>query len=665
VTARRAAASPAALQALQLRLAEAEQTLEAIRAGEVDSLVVEGPGGLRVYTLEGAANSYRVMIEAISEGAATLTEDGLILYCNDRLARMLDRPLQKVMGAPLREMVAERARPDVDALLRSALEADSRAELPMVDPGGQEVPAYLSVSCIQDGGRRALCLIATDLREQKRSEDILAAEKLARSVLEQAAEAIVVCDERGTVIRASGAAAELCGSNPLLRPFDEVFPIRAGGESVAAAALRGRVLRAAPATLIGAGGAPAEVLVSAAPLSGASGGSIGCVVTLVDITQSRRAEEALRESEARFRALADNISQLAWMANAEGGLFWFNRRWFEYTQSSPEEAHGWGWIRWLHPDHQDRVASKARRCFQSGEPFEDTFPLRGKDGQHRWFLARALPIQEGGGEVTAGGPGKVTRWFGTNTDVTMHREAEEALREAVTLRDQFLSVAAHELRTPITALSLQLEGLERLLLKEAGGDERALKKARSAIRQVDRLGMLVEGLLNVSRIVSGQFELQLEQFDLVEVVRETLDRMGDLAARSGCELRLSPDSSAVGTWDRSRLEQVVTNLVTNAIKYGAGRPIDVAVEQVEGAVELRVQDRGIGIPAADQQRIFERFERAAPASHYGGLGLGLYISREIALAHGGSIQVTSEPGQGATFRVRLPLAARPWRRGAA
>jgi PAS domain S-box-containing protein len=654
---RRRALSAAAVQALQRRLVEAEQTLEAIRTGEVDSLVVEGPGGLRVYSLEGASASYRVMIEAISEGAATLTESGLILYCNGRLARMLDRPLQKVMGASMRDLVVERARPGLDALLRSALETDSRAELPMLAAGGQEVPAYLSVSCVQDDGQRVLCLIATDLREQKRSEDILAAEKLARSVLEQAAEAIIVCDEKGTVIRASGAAAELCGDNPLLRPFEEVFPIHGAGGSVAAAALEGRVLRAVPATLAGAGGALAEVLVSAAPLSGANGGTIGCVITLVDVTQSRRSEEALRESEARFRALADNISQLAWMANAEGGLFWFNRRWFEYTQSTPEAAQGWGWIRWLHPDHQERVASKVRRCLQSGEAFEDTFPLRGRDGQHRWFLARALPIKDDGGNVA--------RWFGTNTDVTMHREAEEALRQAVSLRDQFLSVAAHELRTPITALSLQLEGLERLLLKEAGGNERALKKAQSAIKQVDRLGLLVEGLLNVSRIVSGHFELQLERFDLAEVVKETLDRMGDLAARAGCELRLSPGSSAVGTWDRSRLEQVVTNLITNAIKYGAGSPIDVTVEQSGGGVELLVQDRGIGIPLTDQERIFERFERAAPASHYGGLGLGLYISREIALAHGGTIQVQSTPGQGATFRVRLPLAARPWRRGAA
>ncbi|HVE87510.1 MAG TPA: PAS domain-containing protein, partial [Myxococcales bacterium] len=152
----RRATSAAALQALRLRLAEAEQTLEAIRAGEVDSLVVEGPGGLRVYTLEGAANSYRVMFEAISEGAATLTEEGLILYCNERLARMVDRPLQKVMGASVRELVAEKARPDLDALLRSALETDSRAELPMLDANGQEVPAYLSVSCVQDEGQRAL-----------------------------------------------------------------------------------------------------------------------------------------------------------------------------------------------------------------------------------------------------------------------------------------------------------------------------------------------------------------------------------------------------------------------------------------------------------------------------------------------------------------------------
>ena len=299
------------MEELRLRLAEAEQTLEAIRTGEVDSLVVDGPDGPRVYALEGASNSYRVLVEAMNEGAATLNGEGIILYSNGQLARMLATPLQRVMGSAVHDFVPRRFHGTLEALLRSGGNGESRTELLLL-AGEQEVPAYLSVNEIDDAGKRLLCLVATDLRTQKRSEEIVAAEQLARSVLEQAADAIVVCDEAGRVVRASRSATELCGRNPLLLPFEEAFPLALGADTgaggPAAAALTGSTLRALPASFTRGGASSADLLVSAAPLKGAGARVIGCVVTLVDVTEHRRAEEALREADRRKNQFMATLS---------------------------------------------------------------------------------------------------------------------------------------------------------------------------------------------------------------------------------------------------------------------------------------------------------------------------------------------------------------------
>jgi PAS domain S-box-containing protein len=296
------------IEALRLRLEEAEQTLEALRAGEVDSLVIEGPDGLRVYALQGVGNAYRVLIEAISEGALTATEEGVILYSNARFADMLGMPLQRVMGRSLYELVPARSHGCLQALLASAGEAESRAEVSLLSGAGEEVPALVSVNAIEDQGRRVLCLVATDLRAQKRNEEILRADRLARSVLEQTAEAIVICDERGCIIRASAAAVELCGTNPLLAFFDKAFPLvlsqrgpHTRDEGMAVSVLRGATLRAMPASLAHPEGDSADLLVTAAPLHDGDGRTLGCVISMVDVTEHRRAERALRRSEAALR----------------------------------------------------------------------------------------------------------------------------------------------------------------------------------------------------------------------------------------------------------------------------------------------------------------------------------------------------------------------------
>ncbi|MCY1014631.1 sensor histidine kinase [Pyxidicoccus sp. MSG2] len=235
----------------------------------------------------------------------------------------------------------------------------------------------------------------------------------------------------------------------------------------------------------------------------------------------------------------------------------------------------------------------------------------------------------------------------------LYAQAQRAIR----LRDEFLSVASHELKTPLTPLALKLQGMKRSLPVESLGDaaERMRGDLELAQRQVRRLAELVDGLLDVSRIRAGRLQLELESVDLSALVRELVARYEPQAQRAWSRIFLEADPSILGRWDRSRLEQVVSNLLSNALKYGAGKPVHVQVAASEKTARLVVRDEGIGIEPQSLHRIFQRFERAVSERHYGGLGLGLYITRQIVEAHGGCVGAESAPGQGATFTVTLPL----------
>ena len=247
----------------------------------------------------------------------------------------------------------------------------------------------------------------------------------------------------------------------------------------------------------------------------------------------------------------------------------------------------------------------------------------------------------------------------------LYREA----REAVGARDDFLSIASHELKTPVTTLQLQIQSLlRRAEVDPSHAAQAAVERLAAADRQVIRLTKLINELLDISRITGKGLELELEPLDLSAVVRDVVARNDEELKRARCEIRLELDPSPSGDWDRMRVEQVVTNLLSNAIKYGAGRPIEIRVDGDENIARLTVRDRGIGIPPDHQARIFERFERAVSTSDYGGFGLGLWIVRQIVEAHGGQIHVTSTPGQGSAFTVELPRqrsSGRPTGRAAA
>lgn len=299
------------------------------------------------------------------------------------------------------------------------------------------------------------------------------------------------------------------------------------------------------------------------------------------------------------------------------------------------------------------------RVYTTGEAVSGTEMLtrfRQADGSTKdlYFDFAYEPVRDGDGGVC----GIIAFGFDVTEQVLSRRRLESALadlRDAVATRDEFLSIASHELKTPLTPLQLQLDSL-RLVLDKAGvSDERTTGKLEQASRQTARLTRLVENLFDVSRITRFRLDLELEEVDLGDLVQEVASRYADEARRVGCTLDIHAPPSVVGRWDRLRLEQLISILVSNAIKYGPGKPVEIRVEGADETAQLSVRDYGIGIAEADLSRIFERFERAVSARHYGGLGLGLYIARQIVDAHAGTIAVSSSPGTGATFTVAIPF----------
>ena len=250
----------------------------------------------------------------------------------------------------------------------------------------------------------------------------------------------------------------------------------------------------------------------------------------------------------------------------------------------------------------------------------------------------------------------VTEEWNARADLT---KANQELKRAVSVRDDFLSIASHELRTPLTSLHLQIQILDRLL-REAGDDtrlEELQNRVEGAQKSLTRMNDLITNLLDTSRISSGGLQLTLGETNFSKVVQEAASRFQDQIDSAGCRLELNVAPGVIGQWDASRLDQVVTNLLSNALKYGRGKPIHITLDVEDGGqARLSVRDEGIGIDAGFQDKIFDRFERAVSERSYGGFGLGLWIVRQIVESHGGTVRVKSDLYQGSTFTVTLPLA---------
>jgi signal transduction histidine kinase len=328
----------------------------------------------------------------------------------------------------------------------------------------------------------------------------------------------------------------------------------------------------------------------------------------------------------------------------------------------------------------------AARCLRTGKPIlapdiTDEFLRRNCEDEEHMELVRAIgtrsavivPLVARGqtlGVFTLGSgtPGRYGRADLELAQELAHRAAiaidnarlHRQTQRAVRMRDEFLLVASHELRTPMTALTISLKTLQRA--EQSGRSANGAGVSQSvelASRQGTRLNRLIGDILDISRIETRSLPLELAPVELGAIVRDVAQGFAADLAAARCPLSIRCDGPVVGRWDPLRVGQVVTNLLSNAVKFGAGRPVEIHLGEEAGLARLSVQDHGIGIDPSYQARIFDRFERAVSVQHYGGLGLGLYISRRIVEAHGGSIRVESQPGVGSTFTVEVPCVGPP------
>lgn len=384
---------------------------------------------------------------------------------------------------------------------------------------------------------------------------------------------------------------------------------------------------------------------------------------VTDITEKRAAADAIRESEERFRNIADNSPVMIWVTGPDACCTYLNKVWSDFTGQAQAAGLGFSWLDMLHPEDVERSASIFRAANAAREPFRLDYRLRHRDGQYRWCIDAAAPRFSPSGEFLG--------YVGSVIDITDRKQAEEErarlleveqaarseAERANRLKDEFLSTVSHELRTPLTAIL----GWAHLLRRRVSCEDENLGKGLAVIdRNARAQAQLIEDLLDMGRITSGKIRLDVQPLDLHEVVGAAVSSVAPSAEAKGIQLEnISSPAVGVTRGDPSRLQQVVWNLLSNAIKFTPeGGRVQVKVSRAGDHVGITVSDTGEGIKPDFLPCVFERFRQADASTtrRHGGLGLGLAIVKHLVELHGGTVRATSAGvGKGTTFTVELPL----------
>ncbi|UOQ99032.1 ATP-binding protein [Hymenobacter sp. 5317J-9] len=551
---------------LRYQLEEAQDLINAIRSGAVDALAVQGSEGPRIFTLQGADQGYRTLIEQMNEGALLLSEDATVLYCNACLAGLLGLAMGEIMGSAFESFVPLAFRDYWTELLRQGWEGKSKGELPLKNRAGALVPFSVSMNVLSFNETPTLAMIVTDLSAQREITAIRA----------QVEEQNALLDRQSEELKREEAA-------------------RLAGERAAAEASR----------------------------------------------------------------LLEGISQIAWTASAAGENTYRNRRWYDYIGLEPGQgpAADRSWRARLHPDDADAAHARWQHSLTTGEPFEVECRIRNGAGEYRWMLGRALPSRTEHGEIM--------QWIGTYTDIHEHKlaldridQAQRQLRENnAQLRrvnvdlDNFIYTASHDLKAPIS----NIEGLLDALLLELPLPTVQSEPVRPILDlmqdSVNRFKRTIEQLTDVSKL-QKEHGLPTEPINLAEVVRNVCLDLDPLIQSTGAQLLVDVDAVPTVLFSEKNLRSVVFNLLSNALKYRApGRAPRVRVQaRPEGAgAVLEVEDNGLGLDPASEQKLFGMFQRFH--DHVEGSGIGLYMVKKMVENAGGRIAVRSELGRGTTFSV--------------
>lgn len=394
------------------------------------------------------------------------------------------------------------------------------------------------------------------------------------------------------------------------------------------------------------------------PLRGEMGEVVGGHVIVHDVTAQRRADDRATETEERFRTMADCAPVLLWMAGTNGECEYFNQVWLDFTGRTMEEELGIGWSEGVHAEDFQACMDTFVDAFNARRPFEMVYRLRRHDGAYRHILDNGVPRYTPLGAF-AGFIGSCIDITDRVEDDTRRKELVTQLEGALRAREEFISIASHELRTPLTSLKLHTQRLLRWLSPDSTtpiDHERLERLATASHHQMVRLERLLESMLTGSRLANEGVALEPMAIDLARAVRDTIERFEIVADAAGAELVVVTDGPVEGTWDPACIDQILLNLLMNAVKYGEGRPIevDVRADDPRAMAVVRVRDHGRGIAERDRERIFERFERAVSSNEVSGLGLGLFIVKRLTEAHGGHVRVEACADGGSVFVVELP-----------
>ena len=391
-----------------------------------------------------------------------------------------------------------------------------------------------------------------------------------------------------------------------------------------------------------------DISLTISPIRDPEGRIIGASKVARDITESKRASNRLRESEARFRFLSESIPSIVWSADASGTVTYVNRRGLEYFGITEDERVHQPQGHLLHPEDRERCLTAWQRAVRGGSNFEIEARSRRYDGAYRWFVTRAVPFRDVQGTIMS--------WFGVSMDIHEQREMQEALRQADRRKDEFLATLAHELRNPLAPIRNALH-----IMRLRANDPPTVEQARLIMeRQLGQMVRLVDDLLDVGRITRGKLDLRKERVELASIVKNAVDTTRPLIESAGHELSVSLPSQPIHLdADPVRLAQVLANLLNNAAKYmDRGGRIWLSAQRTERDVILSVRDAGIGIAASALPTIFDMFTQIEESleKSRGGLGIGLTLAKQLIELHGGTIEARSEgPGKGAEFSVRLPI----------
>jgi len=539
---------------LRAQLAEANDTIEAIRTGQVDALIVNKNNSHQVYTLKSADQSYRVFIEKMREGAVTLGPGGIILYSNSSFAQMVGFPLSGVIGCNLEKFVFRKHKTLFSSLFKKSWAKASKGELALITQQNEIVPVLLSLTTLQLDDGTALSVIVTDLTLQKETENQLQQK-----------------------------------NHELLKARDELSKLN----------------------------------------------------DQLEQKVEMRTKE-LFTSREHFKFLADNIPVIVWMAGHDGNINYFNSQWYEYSGLDFENSKNHGWQKVLQEEDKANVAAAWLKSIKTGNPFySEQRMLRVWDNSFRWHVSKALPFKNSDGQIT--------QWFGINMDI---EEQKAALRR----KDEFISMASHELKTPVTILKAFNQMLYQTFKKQDNPD--AYDFVAKMEKQVNRLDKLIADLLDATRADTNEISFEKDFFDFNTMVEEVSEQIQLTCTTHKIEVKPAKTTQIFG--DRNRLAQVVSNLITNGIKYSPyANSVLITSQLAPQFVKLCVQDFGIGIPQSEQPKLFNRFFRGSDVktNTYPGLGLGLYISNQIVKGHSGALTFESEEGNGSVFCMTLPLTS--------